>query len=125
MLHLKLQKMLEGENSKQKFWGLLIICVLLYIGMIAGISFVPKKKENSNEWDKPALVGWGVMVLMLMLSTWIMVMMNPYGCNMNIVDGAYASMVDSGSSAVSSDHSTTDHSTTSTAADRPQWEFTS
>lgn len=98
MAYNTLQLWLENGDTKTKFWGLLVSCVLVYIGMIAGISFLPKKKENSNTYDIPAIIGWVVMVLLLILSTWIMVLMNPHGTYARLLSGENRSEVFSASS---------------------------
>jgi hypothetical protein len=69
---------------------LLIICVLVYIGMVAGNTFMPKKKPDSEEYDPPAMIGWAVMVILLVLVTWIMILMNPHGIDLSQANGGVA-----------------------------------
>lgn len=113
----KLQDWLGSGNSKHKFYGLLVGCILVYLGMLAGISFLPKKKENTNTWDTAGLVGWSIMVVLLLLSTWILVLMNPHGFHANnLVSSVQSSFGSDTTSTIASSEKFSAPSETTTAS---------
>ena len=73
------QVFIKSGNEKVRFWTLLIVSMLVYAGMVAGITFLPKKKEGTEEYDPAAMTGWAIMVIVLVLVTWLMILMNPHG----------------------------------------------
>lgn len=78
------QGWLTKGNASVKFWTLLILCIVVYIGMIAGITFGPKKKPGSEQYDPASMIGWAIMVIILVLVTWIMILMNPHGIDLTV-----------------------------------------